>query len=292
MMPMVGENPPADSKMFDTTAPGSTRAGGGPAANAAYLLALWGERCALAALVGDDSTGRRIIEESRLAGLDVSLIEARGGHATPVSLILINKQNGSRTIVNRKAPAAPLHCDPIALAELKPGVLLFDGHELEASLAALDAFPDAVTILDAGSWRTGTAGLAGKVRYLAASERFALQATGLPGLREPTQQRTCVARLREQHSNIVVVTMGERGLVADDGTGFFHLPAWPARTVDTTAAGDIFHGALVWSVARKLEFRECLRFASMAAALSVEKPGGRASIPPLARVKEALAHAG
>jgi sulfofructose kinase len=61
--------------------------------------------------------------------------------------------------------------------------------------------------------------------------------------------------------------------------------------VDTTAAGDIFHGALVFAIAGKMAFDDSLRFAAMAASLSVGIAGGRASIPSLDQVKEALAHA-
>src|ERR1017187_1752918 len=72
--------------------------GGGPAANAAYLLSSWGDRCGFAGLIGDDGYGRRIQEEFRAAGTDISLLELRTGHATPLSILLINKQTGSRTI--------------------------------------------------------------------------------------------------------------------------------------------------------------------------------------------------
>jgi len=63
----------------------SLESGGGPAANAAYLLSKWGVRCAFAGLVGDDPYGRRILEEFKAAGTDTSLLELRPRHATPVS---------------------------------------------------------------------------------------------------------------------------------------------------------------------------------------------------------------
>lgn len=266
--------------------------GGGPAANAAYLLSLWGDRCVFAGLVGNDENGRRVREELAGAGADVSLLELRPNHATPLSIILVNKQNGSRTIVNRKLKADPLQCNEAALRSLTPKVLLFDGHELEASLAALRAFPEATSILDAGSWRGGTEKLAGLVDYLAASERFASQAGGPARLNDDNARRASVRHLRERFDTAVVITLGEQGLVADDGNGYFHLPAYPARAVDTTAAGDIFHGAFAHAVLHRMPFRESLQFASMAASLSVRKPGGRKSIPSLHQVKEALAHAG
>jgi sugar/nucleoside kinase (ribokinase family) len=175
---------------------------------------------------------------------------------------------------------------------MSPRVLLFDGHELEASRAALKAFPKAISILDAGSWREGTAGLAGQVNYLAASERFALQVTGLPHLDDEKNRRACVRHLRDRFSTIVVVTLGAAGLVADDGHGFQYLSAFPAEAVVTTGAGDIFHGALAYALAQEMLFDQSLRLAAMAASLSVRKPGGRQSTPALAEVREALSHVG
>jgi len=266
--------------------------GGGPAANAAYLLSAWGARCGFAGLIGEDRYGQRIQEEFQSVGTDLSLLELRPGHATPVSIIVINKQNGSRTIVNRKVAASPLRVEESALKVLSPRVLLFDGHELEASLAALRVFPEAISILDAGSLREGTACLAGQVDYLAASERFALQTTGLPDLSDTAAQRACARRLRELYPTIVIITLGENGLIADDWSGFFHLPAYPAPVVDTTAAGDIFHGAFVYAITQSWSFLESLRFASLTASLSVRMAGGRSSIPSLEKVKEEFAHAG
>ena len=185
--------------------------GGGPAANAAYLLASWGVGCAFAGLIGDDDYGRRIEQEFRQAGVDISLLEIRPGHVTPLSIILANKQSGSRTVVNRKLQGPSLHLDEAALQRFSPTVLLLDGHELEASLTALRLFPDAISILDAGSWREGTSQLAGHVDYLAASERFALQASGLNSLANSVARHACVLHQRERFFTNVVVTLGEHG---------------------------------------------------------------------------------
>jgi sugar/nucleoside kinase (ribokinase family) len=281
---------PAEDSKCETTE--LQESGGGPAANAAYLLSAWGVGCGFAGLIGNDRYGQRIREEFQGVGADISLLEMRPGHATPLSIVLINKQNGSRTIVNRKIAGATLRIEEEALQVLAPRILLFDGHELPASLAALRVFPEAISILDAGSWREGTAQLAGQVDYLAASKRFALQATGLSDLSDAGAQRACVSRLRDLYSTIVVVTLGENGLIADDGGGFFHLPAYAARAVDTTAAGDIFHGALAYALAQAWSFLDSLRFASLTASLSVRLAGGRSSIPSLKKVKEEFAHAG
>jgi sugar/nucleoside kinase (ribokinase family) len=60
--------------------------------------------------------------------------------------------------------------------------------------------------------------------------------------------------------------------------------------VDTTAAGDIFHGAFAYALFEKLSFWDSLKFANMTASLSVRVRGGRGSIPRVAEVREALSH--
>jgi sulfofructose kinase len=264
--------------------------GGGPAANAAYLLSLWGARCAFAGLLGDDLYGQRMVEEFKLAGIDLSLTEMRKRHTTPVSVILVNNQNGSRTIVNRKAAGNALQLNPAQFSHMNPRLLLFDGHELEASCAVLDAFPDSATMLDAGSLRPGTADLAGKVEYLVASERFALQVSGFAGLDSEAAQRECLDKLRAKAraDAKIVVTLGSRGLIFDERGTFHSLPASAASTVDSTGAGDFFHGAFAYGVLRNLSFVDTLRMATTAAGLSVQIRGGRPSIPALATVQQEL----
>jgi sugar/nucleoside kinase (ribokinase family) len=280
---------PSENSKSETSL--SLESGGGPAANAAYLLSQWGVRCGFAGVVGNDYYGRQSLAEFKSVGTDTSLVEVRSDFSTPLSLILINRQTGSRTVVNRKVVYSPLRLQSITLARVSPRVLLFDGHELEASLAALSAYPAATSLLDAGSVREGTLALAGKVTYLLASERFALQVTELPNLTSPELQQTCLSILRRRFGTPTVVTLGERGLIVHDGKGYDRLPAFPASPVDTTAAGDIFHGAFAYGVLHGRPIWEILRFASMAASLSVNSPGGRQSIPPIAKIEEALARA-
>src|SRR5437588_9333011 len=130
--------------------------GGGPAANAAWLLARWGVSTALASLLGDDDYGRRALSELQQAGVDCQLVELRHGHVTPVSFIISNRNTGSRTIINRKAPTETLEIPLEKLSKIQPKLLLFDGHELQASHAAMKAFPSAINVLDVGSVREGT----------------------------------------------------------------------------------------------------------------------------------------
>src|SRR5262245_60326408 len=127
-----------DMSVFVDTFPGEdtkveadtlVECGGGPAANAAYLLSLWGARCAFAGWVGADRHGERIRDEFVDVATDLSLLESRHGRVTPLSMIWINRQNGSRTIVTRKGCRDPVRLDRSRVTQWAPRVLLSDGHE-------------------------------------------------------------------------------------------------------------------------------------------------------------------
>lgn len=266
--------------------------GGGAAANAAHLIASWGATCAFAGVVGTDAHGEQIREELLAVGAEVGHLEMRSGYPTPFTVVLVNRQNGSRTMITRKETrGAGLHWSPETLAgfAVPPKVIFLDGHEPEASLAALAAFPDAISILDAGSWKDGTARLAGEVDYLLGSEKFARQATGISMFNGDANRRRCLRQLREWFATTVVITLGADGLIADDGHGCWHLPAFPARRVDTTGVRDVFSGAFTHAMSRGKAWADGLRFASMAASLSIRQAGGRSSIPHRTEVEAALA---
>lgn len=266
--------------------------GGGPAANAAFLLSTWGVSCGFAGLIGKDAYGARVEKEFCSAGVDTAFLETREGLETPLSVILTNQGNGSRTIINRRKSSDSMQPIQIPEAFRSPKILLFDGHEAEASISAMRLFPEAITVLDAGSQRRGTEVLARKVDYLAASERFALSFTGLPHLNSEVNRARCIDILWNENGKQVVVTLGERGLIySNDGATKF-MPAFSVQAVDTTGAGDIFHGALVYGLLQGFSLEETLRLASMAAAISVETPGGRRSVPALQKVHVRLAAAG
>jgi sugar/nucleoside kinase (ribokinase family) len=261
-----------------------TECGGGPAANAAYLLSRWGIETAFAGLIGDDSYGLKIFDEFKTVYIDTSLLEMRHSYVTPLSIIVVNKQNGSRTIINRKFKSSFLSNNYLEKTCINPKIMLFDGHEPDASIKAMQAFPGAITVLDAGSLREGTEVLSRKVDYLVSSERFALSVTGLPDLESKVNQERCIEELAKINERQVVVTLGERGLIYSKDSITCHMPAFPAKTIDTTAAGDIFHGAFVYGLLKDMSLVDTLRLASMAASKSVQIEGGRNSIPELESV--------
>lgn len=265
----VSHHPGPDEKCSAT---GLVTCGGGPAANAAVAVARLGGSSAFAGYLGEDIYGVKHLDELNRAGVHTDLI-VRGTCPTPLSIILV-KPDGSRTVVNCKSGTPLLHPDQVDFARCSQRVILFDGHQPEISLPlAVSARERRITtMLDAGSVHKGTVTLTPLVDYLVASEKFARDFTGEPDIQGALEALS-------QRAPSVVITLGEKGLIWKNEEGTGRLPAFSIEALDTTGAGDIFHGAFALEIARKASFHSALLFAGAAAALSCKKPGARLSIP-------------
>lgn len=280
------EKYPRENQKYTTNL--KVESGGGPAANAAYLLSKWGVSTAYIGLLGDDVYGKKIIDEFVRVGTDISLVRVEENYCTPYSVILVNTSNGSRTIINCSKAYHDLNVSSYELKELNPKVILFDGHELKTSLKAFEIFPDSITVLDAGSVREGTIDLAKKVDYLIASERFALTYCEMNSIDNEIDYGKCIDKLKILSKGQVVVTLGERGLIYEENGEVKKLSAYKVEAVDTTGAGDIFHGAFAYGLIKDFPLLENLKISSLASAISVETLGARKSIPDIKDVFKRL----
>jgi ribokinase len=119
------------------------------------------------------------------------------------------------------------------------------------------------------------------------------QATGTP-LRAASALRHVVAaceKMRAKGARAVVATLGGRGAVVVTADGATAIPAFKAKVVDTTGAGDCFVGALAARLAKGASPVEAARYASAAAACSVERLGAAPSMPTAREVAARLAKA-
>jgi sulfofructose kinase len=175
-------------------------------------------------------------------------------------------------LINYKGETKPLPAGCMDFSAVKPKAVLFDGHEPHVSVVLAERCrrEDIPTVLDAGSLHEGTLALLERVDYLACSEKFALQYAG--------DEETALIRLAAV-SPAVVVTLGERGLIWRRGDERGALPAFPVAAIDTTGAGDAFHGAFTAAVAADMEWLELLRYASAAGSLCCTKTGARPGLP-------------
>lgn len=273
----IDHHPRADEKSLANS---FLSCGGGPAANAAVTVARLGLTAAFCGYLGTDIFGQLHFDELSAAHVDTQLV-IRGNEQAPVSTVLV-KPNGNRSLINYRS-SKPLKKDTIDPGKINPKVILFDGHEPDISMRFLEiagnrAIP---TILDAGSVNKGTQMLYDKVDYLVCSEIFASELTKE---REPEK---ALEKLSDHNKNIVI-TLGKKGLLWKTQNDRNAMPAFPVQAIDTTGAGDVFHGAFAGCIALKKDWIYTLKFSSAAAAVSCTRLGARTSIPTKEQVEAFL----
>lgn len=263
----VAHHPSEDEKMLAESLLGC---GGGPAANAAVTVAKLGFSAAFAGYLGLDLYGDSHYRELTELGVDTRLLQ-RGHSPTPLSAVLV-KPDGKRALINYKGETQALASNSIDFSGIMAKVLLFDGHEANISLDLVNQVrpQNLPTILDAGSLHDGTRALLDKMTYLVCSEKFAWQYAG-----DVDIALTQLAAL----APAVVITLGERGLIWRCGVETGSLCAPPVTALDTTGAGDAFHGAFAAAVAANSDWSQTLRYASAAGAYCCTQLGARPGIP-------------
>ncbi|MGM9849054.1 MAG: carbohydrate kinase family protein [Bacilli bacterium] len=256
--------------------------GGGPASNAAYLLGKWGMNTYFSGVLGNDIYGKRIKKEFENVGVDTRYIELSKKYKTTNSFIIVNKKNASRTIFAYRDKSMKMENTNI---RIKPDYALFDGEDFEIATKVIKNNPDCITILDAGRAKYSTIKLGKMVNYLVASKNFAEDFTGVKINYKDYNSLVKVYNLLEKDftANIVITLESHGCLYKIDGKVKI-MPGYKVKAIDTTGAGDIFHGAFVYALVKGYSYEDILRIANITGALSTTKIGGRYSIPDIDEV--------
>lgn len=255
--------------------------GGGPASNAAFLLAKWGLDTTFVGVLGDDLYGQRITEEFKQVGVNTDSIEYDKDNETTLSFIIVNKYNGSRTTLTHRSNEMFIRtkCD------LKADIILTDGQELKASIEAIENNPKAISVLDAGSLKDENIELAKRVNYLVCSKQFAEEFTKLKvDFNNPDSIRNIYTIMTKEFHNNIVITLESKGCLYLKDNNVKLMPSINVTPVDTTGAGDLFHGAFVYCLANEFELEKTLKISNITGALSVTRMGGRNSVFPIEEI--------
>lgn len=275
----VPAHPGPDEK---TRATALLNCGGGLASNGAVTAARLGCRTAFVGYVGADVYGDLHMAEFQADGVVTDWV-IRGVEPTPLSAIIV-KPDGARTIVSYRGNSEGICTGQFDLRQLQTKSILIDGYQFELAkevthYARANQIP---VVIDADALRPQTAELVQMVDYVVASERFALEYSDGRSVEAGLTQLATVAPT-------VVVTLGERGLIWQRGEVQGQLAAFPVNVVDTTGAGDAFHGAFTAGLALGMGWAALLRYASAVGALCCTRAGGRIGIPTAQAVTEFLA---
>ena len=287
--------PKENSKLF---AYDFIESGGGPCANAAYLLGLWGEDVYHLGHLHDDIYGNKIVFEFEQVGVNTQQIIFSDEMITPLAAITVNKENGSRTIITRKLNTPPLltSIEKNKLNQFiqylnenkRDLVILIDGHEPELSEYVIKKLPNVKVVMDAGSLRESNVYLAKYTDYLVASEIFALAYTKLDEFTTKKSLEEALKKLESISKGSAFITLGEKGCAYLCNKKVNIIPSLLCQSVDTTGAGDIFHGAFSYGVSYGWEIEKIISFASLSAAIAIERKGVRKAMPNLSEVNKAI----
>jgi sulfofructose kinase len=249
--------------------------GGGPAATAAVAIARLGGEVDFIGRVGEDACGKTLREELEKWGVNTRFCRGFPGARSSQSAILVDK-NGERIIVNYPSPDLPTDAswldtiDFSAYDMVLADVRWHDGTQRAFSLARKAGVP---TLLDADVTPQDIAPLVALADYAVFS------APGLVKMSQLTSPRDGLNHAARHTDGTVCVTQGHEGALWLDGDRFCQFPSFSVEVVDTTGAGDVFHGAMALAIAEKMEMEQAVKFSSAVAALKCTRPGGRAGIP-------------
>lgn len=249
--------------------------GGGMAANAALACARLGARVRFVGAVGADDAGRMVRGQLAAEGIDLThLQEVAGGH-TSASAIIVD-QRGERHIFNHRGNA-------LAGARL-PDEAVFDGCDAVLADPRWPAGARAALLWARAHGRLSVFDADVAPQHdLAALVPLAQWAVfsepGLAVWSGAVAQEEALSRAVYLGAGCAAVTLGAQGMVLVSEGRLHRVAPFPVRALDTTGAGDVFHGALTLALARGMQPLEACRYASAAAALKCTQPDGIRGAP-------------
>jgi ribokinase len=267
-------------------------AAGGKGANQAVAAARAGGQVTFVARLGDDVFAERALAGLEADGLDVRFVLRTPGASSGIALIAVD-QGGENSISVASGANALLAVDDVIRADDAVAAADIVLVQLESPLDAVTA---AVRL--AGERRVPVLlnpapacplddDLLRRVAILTPNEHEAAVLTGLK-VESESEVRQAAARLQKRGPGTVIITLGERGVFVSAPDLEELLPAFSVHPVDTTAAGDVFNGALAVALAEKRPLADAIRFAQAAAAISVTRPGAQPSAPTRAEIEDFL----
>jgi sulfofructose kinase len=262
---------------------------GGQVASALVACAHLGLRAKYIGTIGDDERGRIQMESLKGTGINLDDVQLRHGCPNQSAYIVIDRSTGERTVFWRRDDC--LRIDP---EEIKPEqitcarLLHIDGHDTPAvaraaSIARAHGIP--VTV-DVDTIYHGFDRVLPNIDYLVASSEFP---TNWTGVNDPFQALEAIQT--EYGMRVAATTLGAHGSLARESGRFYYSPAYVVNCVDTTGAGDVFHGAFCYAVLQGMPMRDALEFSNAMAALNCTALGARGGVRGLDEIRALMSRA-
>ena len=264
----------------------SSMQAGGQTATAMVTCRRLGLKVRYIGKVGNDPAGKLQLASLRQEGLDMSDLEVVRGAATQYGYIIVDQATGERTVFwDRDARLAvePRELKPEAITSAR--LLQVDGCDVEAALtAARWARRASIPVLaDLDTVYKKVEKLFPHLDYLIASTHFLPAVTGQA---DPFKVLENMAG--EFHVRTPGMTLGRDGALVYHQGQFIYSPGFVVETLDTTGAGDVFHGAFAYALLANWEMTRALDFANAMAALNCTAVGARGGIKSVAEAEHLM----
>ena len=260
---------------------------GGQVASAVVACAKLGLRSKYIGAVGDDERGRLQLESLREAGINIDHVRQRANCGTQSAFIVIDESTGERTVFWSRPEGLRITPEEITPDQITCARMVhLDGHdtpamEHAARIARLHGIP---VTMDVDTVYKGFDRVLSLVDYLIASSEFPGRWTGID---DPFEALSTIrARFGMKMAGM---TLGAHGALVLNENGFAYSPAFVVNCIDTTGAGDVFHGAFCYAVLQQMPIAEALDFANAMAALNCTAAGARGGIATIEQARKLMA---
>ena len=256
---------------------------GGKGANQAVAAARLGGSVSLVAKTGYDIFGKQSLELFDKEGIDISGIIRDRYQPSGVALITVDDK-GENCIVVAPGANAALSKEDIDLEKEKIETASLLLIQLETPVETVEYVAGIAhskkikLVLNPAPAAMLNDELLKKVSIITPNQKEAEMLTGIKVSDEASAKQAALA-LHKKGIETVIVTMGAMGALVFEHNKYTMIDGHKVNVVDTTAAGDVFNGALVVAISEKKSTIDAVKFACKAAAISVTRLGAQASIP-------------
>lgn len=262
---------------------------GGQVASAMVACAKLGMRVKYIGTVGDDERGRVQMESLLGQGINLDHVQLRKNCPNQSAYILIDHTTGERTVLWRRLDCLRIDPQEITPEQITCARLLhIDGHDtLAVARAAEIARANGIPVtVDVDTIYPGFDKVLPNVDYLISSSEFPAGWTG-----EQDHFKALELIQKQYGMKVAAMTLGADGALARVDGKYVYSPAFVVNCVDTTGAGDVFHGAFCYAVLQGLSIRDALDLSNAMAALNCTAIGARGGIATLEQARSLLERA-
>ncbi len=271
-------------------APGETILGGdffmnagGKGANQAVAAVRLGGNVSFIAKTGDDIFGKQARELFKAEEIKTDFLVIDEGHPSGVALITVDSLGENCIVV---APGSNSHLSPTdidsALEEIIQSEIILIQLEIPIETVAYAvnfAFKAGKkVILNPAPAAIITDNLLSKLYMITPNETEAELISGIPVV-DTGSAILAAKNLYERGVKVVIITLGSKGALLYTGGVAKLIPSPKVDAIDTTAAGDVFNGAIAVAISEGFDLEDAVRFACEAAAISVTRMGAQSSAP-------------